>query len=577
MQSFMNDLMQLPGRMKSNWKSGLTVALISVPLSVALSIASGAGPIPGLITGVWATLIASLFASSNYNIIGPAGALATVLFGLQAVTEFGPAILPILAIATGVLLLLMWALNAAKYLYYIPTSIVHGFSAGVAVSIAAQQLYDGTGLRDVASGSLVKRPGEFLEAMHVFGEHASGISFTAVAVTVAFFAFILVWKKKVKSIPAVIPTAVLGVIFGAIVSYGFFLNTTALPLLGTKYEVVNTVTASSALFAPVDWSKLALVLAPGTAAFAFFWKTAILVAVIAVLETLITAKIGDKITRTQHSSRKELFGLGLANLGSGFMGGLPATGVFLRTGANIKAGATHRASATVSALVTGIVAAICLPFFAYIPMAVIAAMLINTALGLIETKAFAEYWHHDKASFVIAMLTGVITLLIDPGIAVLVGAIIALVLFVDRVSRGATLVVFNMKGGDVVREETRHGVRIPEGEVAVAVYSLAGAASYIDAGRHASNIRTLMRSPRVKSVVIRMRDCYTVDFDTIEMLSEAVLEAEASGTKLAFASLRPEIADELSKFPALRALVHDASHHTTTEALNALSHKTVVS
>lgn len=562
MQSFISDLAKLPGRMQANWKSGLTVALISVPLSIALSIASGAGPIPGLITGVWATLIGSLFASSNYNIIGPAGALATVLFALQATENFGPGVLPLLAVCVGVVLLIMCAVNAAKYLYYVPTSIVHGFSAGVAVSIAAAQLYDGTGLT-------IKRPGEFIEAMKVFGANISSVNVPALAVFVAFFAFILVWKKKVKSVPAVIPAAVLGIILGALITYAQSIHD-LLPILTLKTKFVKDlgglpVVSLAALYKTADWSKFGAVITN-----AFFLKTVVLVAVIGTLETLITAKIGDKITRTQHSSRKELFGLGLANLASGIMGGLPATGVFLRTGANIKAGATHRASASVASLVTAIVAVACLSFFSYLPMAVIAAMLMNTAIGLIEFKSFAEYWHHDKASFGIAIITGVITLLVDPGMAVLVGVIIALVMFVDRVSHGATQVIYNMKGGEVAREATRHGLHVPEGEVAVAVYSLAGAASYIDAGRHAINLRTLMRAPNIKSVVIRMRDCYTVDFDTVEMLAETALEAKASNTKLAFASLRPEVAKELSKIQALHELVREASHEKTSEALVSL-------
>ena len=114
----------------ANWQSALTVALISVPLSIALSIASGAGPLPGLITGIWGTLIGSMFIGSNYNIIGAAGALTTVLFSatLVAPLALGAAILPILALTTGVIIFVVWLLKLDRFLYYIPSSVMYGFA-----------------------------------------------------------------------------------------------------------------------------------------------------------------------------------------------------------------------------------------------------------------------------------------------------------------------------------------------------------------------------------------------------------------------------------------------------------------
>jgi sulfate permease, SulP family len=145
----------IKSKVSENWKAGLTVALISVPLSIALSIASGAGPLPGLIAGIWGTLIGSIFIGSQYNILGAAGALTTVLFAavLSAPLGLGAAILPLLALFTGVIVFLVWLLKLDRYLYYIPSSVMYGFAAGVAILIAASQLFDATGPSSLAPGT----------------------------------------------------------------------------------------------------------------------------------------------------------------------------------------------------------------------------------------------------------------------------------------------------------------------------------------------------------------------------------------------------------------------------------------
>lgn len=541
---------ELTALILANWKAGLTVALISTPLSIALSIASGAGPIPGIVTGVWATAIAALFASSNYNIIGPAGALTTILFAatLTAPSGLGAAILPFLAIATGLILLIIWALNLDRFLYYIPSSVMYGFASGVAILIAASQLFDATGL------SALKRTGHFIGDVELFAANTSAISLNSVMVFGVFLAFILIWKKYVKALPAVIPTAVLGIIFGVLESRFFNLDILS---LGEKF---GDVTASIIL--PLSRDVFPLLADPAT----LMWilKGAGVIALIAVLETLITAKIGDKVTHTQSNSRREIFGLSLANLGSGLMGGLPATGVFIRTGANIKAGATHRTSAFLSAVFTAILALLILPYFTYIPVAVIAAILINTAIGLIETEKFVEFWHHEKESFTIALGVAAITVVEDAAIAVLVGAACALLVFAHKLSRGRIDLAFNYPDDshDMMRGATT--LSLPEKNVTILTYSIAGHLGYIDSERHAANFRTLAKATNVQSVIIRLRNLFSIDFEGQEMLRDAVQELKLGGKRVAISSANEEIARELTTIDAVRSATINTNYVAKT-------------
>ncbi|OGG62189.1 hypothetical protein A3C87_01195 [Candidatus Kaiserbacteria bacterium RIFCSPHIGHO2_02_FULL_49_34] len=554
MHTFINHL-------KTNWQAGLTVALISVPLSLALSIASGAGPMPGIITGVWATLIASVFASSNYNIIGPAGALATVLFAATIAPQFGvgAAILPLIAIGVGIAIFVVFALKADRFLYYVPASIIHGFSAGVAVLIASSQLFDGAGLA-------LKRTGHFIGDLELFGAHIRDVNPYAVGTFVIFLTFILLWKRYIKSIPAVIPAALLGM------GFGYIATLTQLPVT-TLLEKFGTL--SGTLYLGFDMSALTAIMSSHASIIAYI-KVVLLVAAIAILETLITAKVGDKMTRTQCSPRKELFGLALANIGSGFMGGLPATGVFLRTGANIKAGATHRTAAGVSAVATALIAVVALPFFVYLPAAVIAAMLINTAIGLIEMGTFKEYWKRDKQSFGIAILVAVITIVEDPGLAVLAGVMVALLVYVDRVSRGHSRLTYNFKDGTTKEVVVAKGIAVPEKPVDLAVYSIAGTVSYISAPQHSTNLRKLMRTEHVRAIAVRLRDCYALDLDAVEMLEEIAHEARLAHKKIYFTSVNDEVRAELMKFPTLALLLNKETSFTkTSDLVQSLKTRTI--
>jgi len=533
----------LRDRIAENWKSGLTVALISVPLSIALSVASGAGPIPGVITGIWATLIAALFGGNNYNVIGAAGALTTVLFAatLVAPGDLGPAVLPFVAIVSGGFVLLVWAIKADRFLYYVPSSIMYGFAAGVAFLIAASQLFDATGL------SALKRTGHFLGDIELYLEHASETSVQAVFVFAVFLGFILLWKRYVKALPAVIPVAIAGILFGYLESN--FISSIDLITLGDKFGSFKAALAVS-----VPWQQAPALFA-NLEAIKWIIGVGGTVALISILETLITAQIADKVTKTQSSSRKELFGLGLANLGSGLMGGLPATGVFIRTGANIKAGATHRTSSALAAVFTAVIALIVLPLFIYIPMAIIASLLVNTALGLIETHKFVEFYQREKQSFFVAILVLLITVFEDAGIAVVIGAVVALLFFADRVSHGYFDIVFNYKDGS--KKEIRKGriLTIPQdAQFTFVTYSIAGSLGYLDSTRHASNLREIANAQNIPAVIIRLRNLFSMDFEAEEMLVDSIQKLQESGKQVYLTSVAEELKDGLLSFAPIRAL-----------------------
>lgn len=559
MTSFLQNIKNWFPKLKENFFSGLTVAFISVPLSIALAIASGGTPTMGIITGVWATAFAAMFGGSNYNVIGVAGALTTVIF--SAVAQFSgvdPAItLAALGILTGVFVLVIYVLKLDKYLKYIPASIMYGFATGVAFLIAAGQLFDALGLS-------VKKGAEFIHNMKLVIENISTTHIPTLIVFVVFLAFLLLWKKFVKKLPGVIPATVLGVVVGYV-----------LPLVSPTSGIIRLVdkfgNLSPTLVKIPDITQFGLLFSDGHA-LGFLIKTALLVTLIAVLETLITAKIGDRMTGDECDPKQELFGLGVANIVSGFFGGLPSTGVFIRTGANIKAGATHKASQLVAAIATAVIALVVMPLFKFIPMAVIAAILFNTAIGLIEVHAFKQYWREERTSFWLAMLVTLITILEDAGVAVIVGAVIGVFVLVHRLSQDMVTVWFN-DGGKLIG--SRRGKEVVDTNNCphcdTMVYSIAGFLNYLDIGHHIQNIKGLVESTGSKHLVIRMRDVYQVDLESIEALAPFIKSLEEKGVTVDISSAHDSVLETLNKDPYFKDMAEHG--HIFEKTSVALEHK----
>ncbi len=546
-------------RISQNWKSGLTVAMVSLPLSVALSIASGAGPLPGVITGVWACSVGALLIGSKYNIIGAAGALTTVLYGFA---NFGGNnwvfALPFLAIISGLIILLIWLLRLEKYLIYIPSSVMYGFATGVAVLIAFGQINDALGLKNVEPAS------HFLEKLVASWQALSTFSLPTLIVFLITFAIIFLLKKLKFAIPGAIIVSVLGIILGWIstnYNLGFELIT-----LAAKYgEVPATV------FQLPNFMGFLELLKSNYFVYQLF-SVVLVVALISILETLITAKLADKIVGDRSSARQELFGLGLANIVSGLAGGLPATGVFIRTGLNVKSGANDRMSGILAGVFTGMLALVFLPLFKYIPMAVIAGILFNTAIGLIEFEKFHRFWLEDKMNFLVMVLVAAVTVLEDASIGILLGVALALLVFVDKLSKGQFVVKFNCKN-KVIGYETGHKFVCPKEneQVDVVVYSIEGIFAYIDAPSHQENLRVLANMPHLKTVILRMRDLFYMDLDGLDMLEESVIELQAMGKEVIFTGINKEVYRILKKSETIANLIHQGKVYNKTEqALQAL-------
>lgn len=539
------NLQTVTNRLKDNWKSGLTVALVSIPLSVSLAVASQSTPTAGIITAIWAGILASLFGGSHYNIVGPTGALSGIL-AAYAITN-GASALSMLAIVSGVFIFIAYVLKLEKFLVFVPASTVHGFTLGVAIIIAGNQLNFALGL----SGLTVHE--HFIENVFETFKHIGAASFVAVVCFAVALTLLLVLAKKMPKIPGAILLAPLGILLGYLAQSGAV--NLSLQTLGSKYpEITPKLLAMPEFF----WNSSLIV-------------PAITVAIVAILETMISAKIADGMTKTKHHKRKEMLGLSLANIGSGLFGGIPATAALARTSLNIKTGATDKLSATVSSISIALISLLLLTSFRYIPLAIIAAILVFVAIRMVEMEHFGRMFSVDKKSLAISLLVAFVTVYEDPIIGILVGTVIALLVFMEKLSRGQFELIVNNADKKIVDKITAEKLDEIAHQGDTIVYSIKGQLAYVNSASHVARFEQHLNG--YKHVILRLRELYFIDIDGVDAFDEIVTLIHAQGKKVLVTGTNPLIEVMLKDSHAYKELEKDKLVFSrTSEALSFLGY-----
>jgi SulP family sulfate permease len=228
-------------------------------------------------------------------------------------------------------------------------------------------------------------------------------------------------------------------------------------------------------------------------------------------------------------------------------------------------------SGTIAGLATAVIALLVLPFFSYIPMAVIAAILMNTAIGLIEVHQFKEFWIHERLSFFVALIVVFVTVFEDAGVGVLIGSFIALLLFADRISHGRFDLIVNYTNGHKEEYRGERTLHLPhDKQIEVVTYSIAGFLGYIDNAQHAANLRHLSRLHNVHAVIIRLRDLFSIDIEGTQMLEEAIAELRRHKKPVYLSSANAVMITHLKKMDGIRALIDDGFLYPKTSL--ALEH-----
>ncbi|WP_050184193.1 SulP family inorganic anion transporter [Domibacillus robiginosus] len=393
--------------------AGLVVGVVAIPLAMAFAIASGVRPEYGLYTTIIAGILVSLLGGSKFQIAGPTGAFVPILFAV--VSQYGYENLLIAGFMAGVMLLLAGLFKAGRFIKFMPRPVTIGFTAGIAVIIFSGQIANFLGLRNI------KKHEEFhLNMMEVF-LHIGAVNPISVLISLICLGTIILITKYFPKIP--------GPLFGLLVSsvIAFFFFRGQVDTIGTAFGTIPSGLPEFQ-FPAVTWETIVMLL-----------PAALIIAALGGVESLLSAVVADNMSKEKHQSNKELVGQGIANMVTPLFGGIPATGAIARTATNIKNGAASPLSGIIHGLIVLLVLLLLAPYASHIPMASMAPILMFVAWNMSERKEFRHVLKTKSGDSIVLVATFLLTVFTDLTTGVGAGLLLALLVFVIKMSKGLSV------------------------------------------------------------------------------------------------------------------------------------------
>ena len=516
----------------SDLMAGLIVGIIALPLAIAFATASGVPPQNGLITAIIAGFLISFCGGSDFLIGGPTGAFIVIITGI--ISGYGFQGLLIATIMAGIFLVLMGVFKMGAIFKYIPYPIVVGFTSGIALTIFSTQMnnFFGLGLGEMPEEFYSGVPSEFIRKwIFYFSEGTVNVWETLLSLACLVICF--TWKKVTKKIPG----SLIALIFAVVVSL----------LVGhyTDYQFATIGSGSSSSgsawtlnLSEFEFSKLPDLLSP-----------AFTIAILCAVESLLAAMVADGATGKKHHANTELIGQGVANIVTPLFGGIPATGALARTMASINNGGKSPVTGLVHAIVLLLIFLFLMPYVSYVPMACLAAILVQVAYNMSEWKTFKYLLRGDKSDVAVLLITFFLTVIFDLTIAIEVGVLLAIVLFVRRVMQTTHV---NVLSGDSVAAtedselasmDDTDRLAIPNG---VEVYEIDGPFFFGLASRFEE--LESAKGGNVKVRIIRMRKVPFIDSTGVNNLKNLCERTSKRGVTVILSGVTDKVYETLKKF-----------------------------
>jgi SulP family sulfate permease len=525
--------------------AGVIVGVVALPLSMAFSISAGGTPAQGLYTAIMAGLCVSLLGGSKFQISGPTGAFVTIIFGVQS--RFGMDGLIAATILAGLMLLAMGLSGLGKFIKYMPHPVTTGFTAGIGLLIFSQQIKDLFGL-DIATSSpeFFRKWAEYIDRFHTFQWPSLVLGLTTIAVIIL-----------VRRFAPRLPGAAIAVGLAAIATAAF-----ALPVetVGSRYGGIPS-TLPVPVVPAFHWGIIREVL-----------PSAFTIALLAAIESLLSAVVADGMTGDRHNANMELAAQGIGNIASGLFGGIPATGAIARTAANIKTGAVSPVSGIVHAATLAAFILLLSKAASFIPLASLAGVLIVVSWDMSSIPRVIRLVRASpKSDASVLLTTFVLTVVFDLTFAVEIGVILAVFLFLRRVIEVAAIkpenneLIAELAYGEIGKR-TRSEIEALSKD-AIEIYEITGPLFFGVADRLQTTIRTVPKTAR--AIVLRLRDVPAIDASGIAALELFLAQCKARNITLFLSEMREQPEKALRKYGFISSLGADNIKDTIEEALDA--------
>lgn len=509
-KTFLNDL-----------TAGIIVGIVALPLAIAFAIASGVEPERGLFTAIVAGFFISLLGGSRVQIGGPTGAFAVIVYGVVA--KYGYSGLATATVMAGILLIMLGAFKMGGLVKFIPYTIVTGFTAGIAVTIATGQIGDFLGLSiSVFPEGFSKMPGNFVGKIETYAMNITHINYYSLIMASLCLAIIFAWPHFCKKIPGSLIVIILATTASILLRKYAGLETDT---IGSRYGTIPSTLPSPSL--PQFSVETITALFP----------TSISIAVLAAIESLLSAVVADGMTGTKHDSDTELIAQGIANIASPIFGGIPATGAIARTATNIKNGGKTPVAGIIHAITLLLIMLILGKYAVYIPMAALSAVLINVSWNMAGFPAVKALLKGQKSDIFVLAATFLITVFIDLTVAIEFGLGFAAFFFIKKmidvseVQNKRDSIAGGISGNEFLEEN----IEIPKSAV---VYEIDGPLFFGTVRKFEFAIERAGANAKV--LILRMQNMIYIDAGGIRALEQAKVACDKNGITIVISGIHTQ-------------------------------------
>ncbi len=503
--------------------AGIIVGIVALPLAIAFGIASGVSPEKGLITAIIAGFIISFLGGSTVQIGGPTGAFIIIVYGI--VQQFGVQGLAIATLIAGVMLILMGILKLGTVIKFMPYPIIVGFTSGIALTIFTTQMKDLFGL------TMESVPADFISKWIAYGKAINTFNIWPFLIGISSILIIIYSQKIIKKIPG----SLIAIIVMTIVVYILrnYVGITSIETIGDRFEINASLPEPTTI--PINMETINLLL-----------PAAFTIAMLGAIESLLSATVADGVTGDKHNSNTELIAQGAANIITPLFGGIPATGAIARTMTNINNGGRSPVAGIIHAIVLLLILLFLGPLTKHIPMACLAGVLIIVSYNMSEWRTFRSILKSPKSEVTVLLVTFFLTVILDLTIAIEIGLLIAMVLFMRRVSETSNISIItnelNMES-DVEKTADNDKLLLPKG---VEVYEIDGPFFFGIANKFDESMKQIgSEKPKVR--IIRMRKVPFMDSTGLHNLESLYRLSKKENIQLVLSGVNNKIKEMLDK------------------------------
>ena len=521
--------------------AGVIVGIVALPLAIAFAIASGVSPERGLYTAIVAGFLISALGGSRVQIGGPTGAFVVIVSGIVA--QYGVDGLVLATLMAGFIIAAFGLLRWGGAIKFIPYPVTIGFTSGIALIIFSSQIRDLLGLEMTAV------PAPFVAKWGAYVRAFDSVNPWAFVVAIATLAIIVAWPKVSRRIPGP---------FVALIATTLLVQLLHLPVetIGARFGEIHAGLPRPTL-PVITLERMRVLAAP-----------AFTIALLAAIESLLSAVVADGMIGGRHRSNMELVAQGIANIASPLFGGMPATGAIARTATNVKNGGRTPVAGMTHALTLLLITLFFGRWAALIPLATLAAILVVVAFHMSEWRTFASEFRAPKSDVAVLLTTFLLTVLVDLTVAIEVGMVLAAFLFMRRMAEVTNISVLTHEFTDPIDdfEHDPNAVRrraIPEG---VQVYEITGPFFFGAAETFKDRVSRIAGKPKV--LILRMRHVLAIDSTGLHALRELVQRSRREGILVVLSDVHAQPVVALERSGLYDDLTEENVHGNIDDALN---------